>query len=301
MKKIRAKDLFEYLLQFDNNISISGNQNFLICGFSSLDNYKKGTLTWTKGSTQGDTAISALVSPYHIESTSEVRILSDNPKLIFFKAIELLSEINQQYSIAKTAVIAQTSKIEENVFVGEYTYIGENVLIGQGTYIGQHVVIGDNVVIGENCNIKSGAVIGERGFGYSKCDRKYQQIPHFGTVVIGNDVDVGNNTCIDRGTIDDTEIRNGVKIDNLCHIAHNVLIEEDSIIVANVSIAGSVHIGKNVYVALSSSVLNQKRIGEGAVIGMGAVVTKDIQDETVCAFSPARVIRKRTEEDWKRL
>lgn len=300
MKTIKAIELYNYLREFDHKISIIGNQDFIICGFSSLNKYKKGSLTWTKGAVQAATSISALILPYKIQADAEVKIISDNPKLCFFKAVEFISEEKQSYGVAKTSVISQTAKIDENVLVGDYTFIGENVVIGKGTCIGNNVVIGNNTVIGENCNIKSGAIIGERGFGYSKLNKQYQPVPHFGRVIIGDNVDIGNNTCIDRGTIDDTEIRSGVKIDNLCHIAHNVVIEEDTMIIANVSIAGSVHIGKNAYIALSSSVLNQKRIGKGAVIGMGAVVTKDVPDEAVCAFSPAKVIRKRTKEDWER-
>lgn len=108
---------------------------------------------------------------------------------------------------------------------------------------------------------------------------------------------IGSNTCIDRRTIDDTVIGDGVKIDNLCHIAHNVVIGKNCCIITNASIAGSVQIGDGSYIAINASILNQKKIGDEALIGVGAVVTNDIPPNTVCAFSLARVIRERTRAD----
>lgn len=299
MMEIKAQELFEYLKKYDCNISMEGNGDYVIKGISSLNNYKKGSLTWIKkgGCVSQISKVNAVILDKDAEIEADIKFYSINPKHVFFMAAELLDGRKKNVGISPTAIVAKTAKLAMDVSVGNYSCIGENVVIGQGTTIGEHVVISDNTVIGSNCIIKSGAIIGERGFGYSKAENKYFAVPHFGRVVIGDDVDIGNNTCIDRGTIDDTVIGNGVKIDNLCHIAHNVIIDENCCIIANSSIAGSVHIGRNSYIALSASILNQKEIGEGALVGMGAVVTKDIPEEMVCAFSPAKVIRKRTSVD----
>ena len=112
-------------------------------------------------------------------------------------------------------------------------------------------------------------------------------MPHFGSVVIGDNVDIGANTTIERGTIDDTVIENGVKIDDLCQISHNVHIGENTNIITNTSIYGSVNIGKNCYIA-TSIIRNQLKIGDNVTIGMGSVVVKDIQDGSLVFGNPAK-------------
>ena len=159
--------------------------------------------------------------------------------------------------------------------------------------IGAHVIIHKNVKIGKRCVVKPGAVIGGTGYGYSKRDYNYYKIRHYGSVEIGDDVDIGSNTCIDCGTIDNTVIGDGVKIDNLCHIAHNVTIGNNSCVVANSVICGSVVIGCEVYIAPNSVIMNQIKVEDGAIIGMGAVVTKDIAKGTVNVGFPAEAIRDR--------
>lgn len=301
MEKIIAGELFEYLKKRDPDLEIYGQKEMEIVGFSSLDHYKTGSITWLKNQSAVDLSkrkFTAIVCPPDVEVKADVKIVAGNPRDIFFTAIEIFDDSEIISGIASTAILGKNVQIGENVFIGEYCVIGDNVQIGNETIIEAHVVLNKNVKIGKRCLIKSGAVIGGRGYGYSKRDHIYYRIKHFGGVSIGNDVDIGSNTCIDRGTIDDTIIGNGVKIDNLCHIAHNVVIKDNSCIVASSIICGSASIGKEVYIAPGSSVMNQIEVEDGAMIGMGAGVINNIFPNTVNIGFPTRTIRMREEKDW---
>ena len=302
MERMTVGTIFEFLKRKDIDIAIIGNEDTEIFGFSSLMNYRSGCITWVKNQKSADLCkikLTAVICAPDIKIEAEVRIETKNPKDIFFTAAEYLGGLQISPKIAPTVVLGENVEIGENVSIGDYCCIGDNVQIGDGTILEPHVVIHRDVSIGKNCRIKSGAVIGGDGYGYAKRDKEYKKIYHFGRVVIGDYVDIGSNTCIDRGTIDDTVIGDGVKIDNLCHIAHNVVIGNNSCVVANSAICGSAIIGKEVYIAPCSVIRNQIKVEDGAVIGMGAGVTKDIPQDTVNMGFPARTIRVRNEEDWR--
>lgn len=302
MKKVTAAELFAYLKKRDVDINISGNKDMEISGFSSLNHYKPGTITWIKkqaGADVNNLKLTAVVCSSEIKIEAEVKIIASNPKDIFFSAVEYIDGTEIIAEISETAILGKNVRIGENVTIGDYCRVGDNVIIGNDTNIEAHVVIHNNVEIGERCFVKSGAIIGGEGYGYSKRDNIYHRIRHYGSVVIGDDVDIGSNTCVDRGTIDDTVIENGVKIDNLCHIAHNVRIGCHSCVVANSTICGSAHIGRGVYIAPHSVIMNQIKVEDGAMIGMGAGVVSDISRDTVNIGFPAKTTRIRTQEDWK--
>ena len=148
------------------------------------------------------------------------------------------------------------------------------------------------VFIGENCNIDPTAAIGKDGFGYEPDeDGNLVFFPHLGNVIIGNNVDIGAYTCIDRGTIDDTIIGDGTKIDNLVHIAHNVCIGNNCVIPPGVVIGGSVAIGDNTFIGINASIREHVKIGSNCVIGMGSVVLHDVPDGETWAGAPARRIK----------
>lgn len=303
MKKITARELFTYVRKQSNDVEIYGNYEVEICGFSSLQNYKQGSITWIKGQANvvsNMEMLTAVVCPPDIEIEAEVKLVTDNPKDIFFTAIAYLDDKEEPFGIAETAVLGNNVSVGRNVSIGAYCCIADNVIIGDDTKIEPHVVVHRNVRIGRRCTVKAGAVIGGEGFGYSKRDRTYHKVSHYGTVVVGDDVDIGNNTCIDRGTIDDTVIEDGVKIDNLCHIAHNARIGRASCIVANSTICGSVSIGREAYIAPNSVIMNQMQVEDGALLGMGAGVIGNVKKNTVNVGFPAKVIRTRTDEDWKK-
>lgn len=299
MKVVKAREVLEFIKEIEPDCKVRGNLEKNIVGYSSFLNYQRGTVTWLKSENAVDNnkQISALVTTENITQEAEVVFYCKNSKNVFFKLVEWMSEIKKDCQISATAIISGTAKIGRDVSIGHYSYIGDGVVIGNGTEIGHHVVINAGTIIGEQCTIKSNTVIGERGFGYSKDNQEYYAIAHYGRVVIGNNVDIGSCTCIDRGTLDDTIISDGVKIDNLCHIAHNVQIGNNSCIIANSMIAGSVKIGEGCYIAPSVSILNQVEVDDEALIGMGSTVMKSIPANVVCAYSPARVLRERTKQD----
>lgn len=149
------------------------------------------------------------------------------------------------------------------------------------------IIKGKNVQIGDNCSI------GNDGFQYIKdVDGGLIKFPHFGNVILEDDVEIANNTCIDRGALSNTIIRKGVKIDNLVHIAHNVEIGENTQVIALSMIAGSVKIGKDCWISPSSCIKNQLTIGDNVLIGMGAVVISDVESDSVMVGNPAKLLRK---------
>lgn len=301
MKKLMAKEMFEYLIDFDPDLQMEGEEHTEVAGVSSIYHYKEGTLTWIKEPDKASLVkepVTAIVCMPGAVMDARVKFIANNPKDIFFRAADYLADLETVPIVAETAVFGCQIKMGTGVSIGSGAYIGNHVSIGDQTVIEENVVIGDGVIIGDNCHIKAGAVIGGRGFGYSKKDGQYRPVRHFGSVVIGNNVDVGSNVCIDRGTLDDTVIHDGVKIDNMCHIGHNVVIGEDTIITAGNTICGSVHIGKNVYIAPHSVIMNQLKVEDGAMIGMGAVVMKNVNAATVNIGCPAKAVRIRREDEW---
>jgi UDP-3-O-[3-hydroxymyristoyl] glucosamine N-acyltransferase len=186
-------------------------------------------------------------------------------------------------------VVAASAKLGSNVAIGPLCSIGEDVVIGDDTKIfaGSHLYSG--TVIGRRVTIQSGCIIGACGFGYERNEDSVPELfPHLGRVVIGNDVDIGANSCIDRSTLTDTTIEDGVKIDNSVHIAHNVSIGTGSLVMAHAMIAGSTRIGKRCWIAPSSVLRDRIRIGDDAMIGLGAIVTKDVPDGVTIIPAPSR-------------
>jgi UDP-3-O-[3-hydroxymyristoyl] glucosamine N-acyltransferase len=156
-------------------------------------------------------------------------------------------------------------------------------------------VIGDEVVIGARCKIKSGAIIGEEGFGFERnVDGSAVRLPHVGNVVIHDDVEVGSFTTVCRGTIVNTEIRRGAKIDDHVHVAHNVIIDEDAFVIACAELSGGTRIGKRAWIAPGASLLPSVCIGDDAVVGLGAVVLRSVDSHETVVGNPARLLASRT-------
>lgn len=201
----------------------------------------------------------------------------------------LLFSPTPRLTFTKIARVFFLPKVTERT-IHPSVVIGENVTIGERTIIGPNVTIYDNVQIGEDCLIKAGAVIGGAGFGFEKdTDGKWIQFPQIGKVIIGNNVFIGSCTCVDRGALGDTIIEDGVKIDNLCHIAHNIHFERNVMVIALSEISGGVRIGTNTYIAPSCSVLDNLTIGANCLIGIGSLVLKDIPEHSVAYGRPATV------------
>lgn len=193
--------------------------------------------------------------------------------------------------IHPTAIIDKDARIAKTASVGAYVVIGK-AEIGEGTIISSFVRIYDNVSIGDYCFIKEGAVIGGEGFGFERDENGNRfRFPQIGGVKIGNHVDIGANTCIDRGALSDTLLDDYAKVDNLCHIAHNVHIGKNAVIVACAEVSGSCLVGEETWVGPNSCIRDQRSIGANCLIGMGAVVVKNVPNNEVWAGNPAKKMR----------
>ena len=246
-------------------------------------------------------------------------IESDEPKLWFAKAARLVKKNIHIAGIAHSAVVAPDAKVDPGVVVGPCAVIGSHVRIGDGTLIDAGVVIGEGVKIGEHCHIHprvviypgttlgnrvvvhAGAVLGADGFGYVRdsVTGEYTQFPQQGILTIEDDVEIGANSTIDRGALEATRIRRGVKIDNLVHVGHNCDIGENVILVALTGISGSCTVGKGAVLAGQVGMGDHAHVGPGVILGgqSGVFSGKTISNEglrpgTVMFGTPARPLRQ---------
>ena len=194
--------------------------------------------------------------------------------------------INKPIKLSENVHIKHNVFIDSKALIGSFSTIGPNVIIGKNCKVGSNVSI-SNAFIGNNVTVQNGTVIGQDGFGYAFNSIQYKKIPQIGLVTIGDDVELGSNCTIDRGSLKHTEIGNGVKIDNLVHIAHNVTIGDNSVIAGQTGIAGSTSIGKNVMVGGQVGIAGHLKIGDNVKIGAQAGVTKNILENNVVSGTPA--------------
>jgi len=238
---------------------------------------------------------------------------SAQPKVAFAKAAELLlGRPPIATGIHPTAIVAPLARISSGVSIGPYAVIGEDAHVGAGTQIGAHSVIGAGCWIGENCRIHprvtlyggvrighrvevhSGAVIGADGFGYAQGEGRYWKFPQAGIVEIGDDVEIGANTTIDRGSLDDTRIAEGVKLDNLVQVGHNVQIGAHTVVAAQTGISGSSALGRHVVVGGQVGIADHCTLEDGAVVGAQAGIPtgKTIRAGQTVWGTPAREIAR---------
>ena len=299
------EEILKYLKNCNLEYSYLGDKNLVIENYCALNNLKEKSITWIKKAENMDIhsidqALNLLIVTNNKCLDNNIimgyNVIScDNPKEVFFSILTKFFQSVKENRIESTSTIL-TDKIGKNVSIGHNCYINKDVVIGDNVVIKHNVVIDCKSSIGANTTINSGVVIGTDGFGYYKNkDNVTYNVPHFGGVTIGEGVDIGANTCIDRGTIDDTIISDYVKIDNLCHIAHNVRIKENAYVIASSILCGSCILEKDSYIAPGAVIMNQITIGENSLVGMGAVVTKNVEPNKVVAGVPAKVIKENTQ------
>ncbi|MEO8761965.1 MAG: UDP-3-O-(3-hydroxymyristoyl)glucosamine N-acyltransferase [Bacteroidia bacterium] len=220
-------------------------------------------------------------------------IILENPRKAFSKVLKEFFEPKEiQNYISPKASIHESVKIGSNVFIGDFTVIEKDCVIGNNSRISYNTVIHQKTIIGSSVKIGSNNTIGGVGFGYEKDEEgNYEVLPHIGNVEIMDNVEIGNNTCIDRAVLGSTLIHKNVKIDNLVHVAHGVIIGENSLIIANAMLGGSTVIGKNVWVAPSVSIINKGIVEDDSLVGMGAVVVKPVKTKTIVAGNPAKFLK----------
>jgi len=258
---------------------IIGDSTTIISRVSSLKNAKSGDICFINDAkyqkSLADSLCSAVVlREKDAELTSLPRIIVDNPYAYFAKLSAYLNPpaeaslgIATSAVVDVTAQVPNTSSISPLAYIGKNVVLGENVIIGSGCIIENDVIIADNTrlephvtikhhcVIGQNCHIFSGAVIGSDGFGYAEEAGKWLKIPQVGRVVIQDNVDIGANTTVDRGALDDTIIEEGVKLDNLIQIGHNCVIGAHTVIAGCTGIAGSAKVGKHCKIGGAAMIL----------------------------------------------
>lgn len=220
-------------------------------------------------------------------------IISETPKQDFVNVLKkfFVNDNKKVELIHKTAIIDEKAKIHSTVQIGPFSIIGE-CEIGENTKIYDNVVISDKVIIGNNVRILSGCSIGTEDFGPVRLeDDTVEMFPQIGGVIIEDNVEIFPLTCIGRGTLGNTFIKRGVKIDHQCQIGHNSEIGENTVITAQSIICGSTKIGKNCYIGVNSVLRNENKLGNNVIVGMGSMVTKDFGDNLIIYGNPARIIK----------
>lgn len=297
-----------------------GDAKANIRGVASLDSVKPGDLVYVESDKHLPEALaspaSAVLVGTGVFARGKTLIRVAHPKWAFARAAALLlPEPPVVTGRHPTAVIHPTARLGENVAVGPYVVIEENVRVGRNGQIGAGCTLGANVELGDDCvlfprvtlyrsvhvghrvRLHSGTVIGSDGFGYVRVEDHYEKFPQRGTVVIEDDVEIGANSTIDRGALDETRIGRGTKLDNLVHVGHNVRIGHDCVIAAETGISGSVTIGHRVVIGGQVGIADHCRIEDEAVLGAqcGVPSNKVIRRGQTVWGTPARPL-----DDFKR-
>ena len=290
------------------NASIIGDDNYTINDIATLANAKKGSLSFFHSIKYlndlcNTNASAVLISPQHQHQCNVTAIVVNDPYLAFARIAKLFDR-SPQYSsnVAKSAIVDSTTRVGNNTYIGPNVTIGrhctisDNVSIESGSVLSDYISIGQNtkikanvtichdVEIGNDCIIHPSAVIGSDGFGNVKdSNGHWIKIPQLGKVIIADNVEIGASTTIDRGTIDDTQIKRGARIDNQVHIAHNVIIGENTAIAACTGIAGSTKIGNNCILAGQVGVSGHLEITDNVIMLAASNASKSILESGVYA------------------
>ena len=206
-------------------------------------------------------------------------IVVDNPYLYFAKVTQLWQQARPRPAgprIHPSAVVDPAAQIDPGALIGPLCVVERGARIGAGTVLKSRVTVGEDCVIGERCILHSGVVLGADGFGFAKDGERWEKIAQLGAVRIGNDVEIGANTCIDRGALADTVIEDGVKLDNLIQIGHNVRVGRNTAMAGCVGVAGSANIGANCTIGGSAGVLGHLTIADNVHISSFSLVTRSI-------------------------
>ncbi|MDT8281814.1 MAG: UDP-3-O-(3-hydroxymyristoyl)glucosamine N-acyltransferase [Gammaproteobacteria bacterium] len=260
-------------------------------------------------------ASAVIIRPEWVDSCEKSALLSDNPRLSFAKAAWLLNPLKTAAQGVAASAVVDTSvtvpasaSIGHNVVIQAGVVLGENVQIGAGTVIDENVSIGDHTVIypnvsighdiqiGSNCVIYSGAVIGTDGFGYVMDEGGYLKVPQLGSVRIGDNVDIGANTAIDRGSLSDTVISDGVKLDNHIQIAHNVVLGKNTIISGLSGLSGSSIIGENCIIGGGVGIRDNIEVADNVMITGRTFVSSSLKQ----AGSYSSSVLVDTTKNWRK-
>lgn len=276
-----------------------GDPSVVVRQIASLDRAGEGELAFLvspkyRAALEASRASAFILPAKAADFTDRPRILTPDPYLYFARAAQLFnppkavpagvhpsavvgSELPASVAVGPNAVIGADCRIGEGCVIGAGCLIGDGVAIGAGSLLHAGVKVYDGCTIGARAILHSGAVIGADGLGFARdADKHWVKIPQIGGVVIGDDVEIGANTTVDRGALEDTVIGNGVKLDNLIHVAHNCRVGEDTIMAAMAGLAGSTTVGKRVQVGGKAGFSGHLEVGDDIVISADTNVTKSI-------------------------
>lgn len=286
-------------------------ENIRIKGVGGAENAGEDEITFAQNEDYLAAAIEsagAVLIPQDLvsEDLEIAVIIVDNPRLAFSKiahefmtlpyqnsaiaseaVISPEAEIGSEVSIHPGVVIASGAEIGDGVILAPGVSIGEDVTIGSGSILHPNVTVEHDCQLGENVEVNAGAVIGAEGFGFEEDEEGYVKVPQFGNVVIEDNVEIGANVTIDRGATGATRIGESTKIDNLVHIAHNVEVGPECLLIAQVGIAGSAKVEENVTLAGQSGVVGHLKIGANTTVAARGVVTNDIEPNSFVSGYPA--------------
>ncbi len=278
---------------------VLGDATANLTGFANATHAKVGDLTFAENAeyfaAAEASAATAIIAGKEFSSASKIIIRVANPRVAYAKAVaiffpepRLAAGIHPSAAIAKSAQVDATAHIGPHCTIGERVQIGANCVLLSGVAVGDDSVIGeetkifanvaiyDRIQIGKRVRIHSGTVIGADGFSYVYDSGIQRKVPQIGSVIIGDDVEIGANTCVDRGALSPTIIGKGTKIDNLVQVAHNLQIGEHCVIMGQVGMAGSTKIGNYVVIASQSGLSGHLKIGDGVIIGAKSGVMTDL-------------------------
>lgn len=289
----------------DDYLNVYGNpEGVIVDNLADAQHVNKTTLDWINPSK---------IDKQKVAETSPAKVILSDSSVVYSELMLQQSKVllhvksprNAMIKIAyhfflekKQPGIHPSAVIDEGAIIDSTAHIGAGCVIGKAhigadTVLMPNVVVYDDVTIGDRCLIQAGAVIGTDGLGCSRdSEGRLTKFPHLGGVVIGDDVEIGANCQIARGALSDTVIKDGCKMNGLCFVAHNCVLEENVWITGDTMLCGSVHVGKNATIFSDVIIRDQRTIGEGAKIGMGAVVVKNIPDGETWLGNPATKYEK---------
>jgi UDP-3-O-[3-hydroxymyristoyl] glucosamine N-acyltransferase len=299
---------------------VIGDGATVIRGVAGIREALPGDLTFIANSRYdshlAETRASAVICSREKRETGMPLLVVDNPYLAFQRAVRIFrpDQYRPPAGIHPTAVVGADVTLGREVAIGPHCiveagvtlgdrvvlmggcYVGHRVTLGDDSYLYPRVVVRDECVLGARCIVHSGAVIGSDGFGFAFDDGRYHKVPQVGNVVIGDDVEIGANTTIDRATTHSTRIGDGSKIDNLVQIGHNVVVGRHCIIVAQVGVSGSTELEDHVTLGGQAGLVGHIKIGTGATVGAQSGVTKSVTGGTIVTGYPAT-----QHSAWRRL
>ena len=296
---MKIAEILRFLESEQVPFTFRGDESAEVERFSSLTHYRPGTFTWVKKQENiphgfGCTAVALAIVSEGVTGEFPNVIETPQSKHAFFSAMEhFYGEEENRPAIGQFTYLSPQVKLGKNVRIGHNCTLDGDITIGDDTVIWNGVTIVNRVIIGQRCEIQSGCVIGHDGFGYTEDEaHNKMMVKHFGGVTIGDEVYLAMNTVVERGVIDDSEIKRGTKIDCLSLIGHNSVIGEKSALVGGTILYGSCHLGENSYIA-GALLRNQCSVGDNAFVGLGAVVVKDVPADTTVIGNPAKPYNKK--------